>query len=192
MDNVCIICREEMQAGNACKKLPCSHIFHKSCLRTWFQRQQTCPTCRTDILQRTAAPTAARGAAPAAAVPGARAGVGAGAGRAQQQQARGGGGAGDAAAAGAQAQSGTSGASSAAAAAPAPQAPLPPGFMQWPPQFAAAAAGFTQPPHLPPPLNSDNFAAGANNPFLGMLFYFVLYSLSRGDQTVARGTNLAL
>lgn len=33
------------------KKLPCDHIFHKSCLRSWFQRQQTCPTCRTSILR---------------------------------------------------------------------------------------------------------------------------------------------
>ena len=32
------------------KKLPCNHIFHKSCLRSWFQRQQTCPTCRLDVL----------------------------------------------------------------------------------------------------------------------------------------------
>lgn len=30
-DNVCIICREEMAQG--CKKLPCNHIFHTSCLR---------------------------------------------------------------------------------------------------------------------------------------------------------------
>ena len=168
MDNVCIICREEMQAGNACKKLPCSHIFHKNCLRTWFQRQQTCPTCRTDILQRTASPTAARAAAPAAAAPGAGAG-------AQQQQARGGAASGAGAAAGAQSQTGASGASSlrraAAAAAPAAQAPLPPGFMPWPPQFAAAAA---QPPHLPPSLNADIFTAGANNPFFGMRLCFVL------------------
>ncbi|XP_046849240.1 E3 ubiquitin-protein ligase synoviolin B-like isoform X2 [Xenia sp. Carnegie-2017] len=48
-DNVCIICREEM-TGQA-KKLPCNHIFHVSCLRSWFQRQQTCPTCRMDVLQ---------------------------------------------------------------------------------------------------------------------------------------------
>lgn len=48
-DNVCIICREEMVT--ACKKLPCNHIFHASCLRSWFQRQQTCPTCRMDILR---------------------------------------------------------------------------------------------------------------------------------------------
>lgn len=50
-DNVCIICREEMHAGVASKKLPCNHIFHTSCLRSWFQRQQTCPTCRLNILR---------------------------------------------------------------------------------------------------------------------------------------------
>ena len=48
-DNVCIICREEMTTS--CKKLPCNHIFHTSCLRSWFQRQQTCPTCRLDVLR---------------------------------------------------------------------------------------------------------------------------------------------
>lgn len=48
-DNVCIICREEMTSAS--KKLPCNHIFHVSCLRSWFQRQQTCPTCRLNILQ---------------------------------------------------------------------------------------------------------------------------------------------
>ncbi len=45
-DNVCIICRDEMVASPSTKKLPCNHIFHKNCLRSWFQRQQTCPTCR--------------------------------------------------------------------------------------------------------------------------------------------------
>ncbi|KAJ8308181.1 hypothetical protein KUTeg_013055 [Tegillarca granosa] len=48
-DNVCIICREEMMTNS--KKLPCNHIFHTSCLRSWFQRQQTCPTCRMDVLR---------------------------------------------------------------------------------------------------------------------------------------------
>ncbi|GAB6022170.1 hypothetical protein CHUAL_006307 [Chamberlinius hualienensis] len=49
LDNVCIICREEMTTAS--KKLPCNHIFHASCLRSWFQRQQTCPTCRMDVLR---------------------------------------------------------------------------------------------------------------------------------------------
>nr|SVE80035.1 EOG090X03TK [Daphnia magna]SVE81232.1 EOG090X03TK [Daphnia magna] len=48
-DNVCIICREEMVTG--AKKLPCNHIFHATCLRSWFQRQQTCPTCRLEVLR---------------------------------------------------------------------------------------------------------------------------------------------
>lgn len=37
----------------ASKKLPCNHIFHTACLRSWFQRQQTCPTCRLNILRPT-------------------------------------------------------------------------------------------------------------------------------------------
>lgn len=56
-DNVCIICREEMVSAS--KKLPCNHIFHAACLRSWFQRQQTCPTCRLNIL-RTTNPNEAR------------------------------------------------------------------------------------------------------------------------------------
>ncbi|XP_047034238.1 E3 ubiquitin-protein ligase synoviolin [Helicoverpa zea] len=68
-DNECIICREEMHTG--AKKLPCNHIFHAACLRLWFQRQQTCPTCRLNVL-RAPAPEAggAAGPAPAPAHPG--------------------------------------------------------------------------------------------------------------------------
>jgi len=61
VDNVCIICREEMITG--AKKLPCGHIFHAACLRSWFQRQQTCPTCRMDILRQPATPAATADAA---------------------------------------------------------------------------------------------------------------------------------
>ncbi|XP_053613683.1 E3 ubiquitin-protein ligase synoviolin B [Plodia interpunctella] len=61
-DNECIICREEMHTG--AKKLPCNHIFHAACLRLWFQRQQTCPTCRLNVL-RAPAPEPAPGPAPA-------------------------------------------------------------------------------------------------------------------------------
>lgn len=55
-DRTCIICREELvSAGQDLpahpdgpnttpKKLPCGHIFHFYCLRSWLERQQSCPT----------------------------------------------------------------------------------------------------------------------------------------------------
>lgn len=73
-DGTCIICREEMRpwhqpaapgGDNAAnrrasrvilderqrpKKLPCGHILHFGCLRSWLERQQVCPTCRSSVL----------------------------------------------------------------------------------------------------------------------------------------------
>ena len=69
-DKTCIICRDEMSLPTAVperedasaqppasqgpanqqgpnmtpKKLPCGHIFHFFCLRSWLERQQSCPT----------------------------------------------------------------------------------------------------------------------------------------------------
>ena len=48
-DNTCIICREEMTVQEDPKKLPCGHIFHFRCLRSWLERQQSCPTCRRSV-----------------------------------------------------------------------------------------------------------------------------------------------
>lgn len=42
-DATCIICREEMVTA---KKLLCGHLFHVHCLKSWLERQNTCPTCR--------------------------------------------------------------------------------------------------------------------------------------------------
>jgi hypothetical protein len=67
-DPTCIICREDMQVQQSIKRLSCQHVFHKNCLRSWFQRQQTCmlmvdvtnwilnmtiqgPICRTTVLR---------------------------------------------------------------------------------------------------------------------------------------------
>lgn len=66
-DNVCIICREEMTPASRAKRLPCAHMFHAMCLRSWFQRQQTCPTCRMDILRTPSASSATNNPAGAAA-----------------------------------------------------------------------------------------------------------------------------
>lgn len=62
-DRTCIICRDEMLAleempptiqaserqRSTPKILTCGHIFHANCLRSWLQRQQSCPTCRTSV-----------------------------------------------------------------------------------------------------------------------------------------------
>ncbi len=47
-DRTCVICRDEMDAA---KKLPCGHLFHADCLRSWLERQQTCPTCRVSVVE---------------------------------------------------------------------------------------------------------------------------------------------
>ena len=98
-EDTCIICREEMRpyallnAGNGGpeqvvrnpvaermrpKKLPCGHILHFACLRSWLERQQICPTCRRPVVPdgRTPPPVPGQPAAnaaagqPGAAVPG--------------------------------------------------------------------------------------------------------------------------
>ncbi|GES76729.1 E3 ubiquitin-protein ligase synoviolin [Rhizophagus clarus] len=38
--------------GDVPKKLPCGHIFHFHCLRSWLERQQSCPTCRRPVLEQ--------------------------------------------------------------------------------------------------------------------------------------------
>lgn len=58
-DDTCIICREEMRPWNPqdpvrlertrAKKLPCGHILHQGCLKSWLERQQVCPTCRRPV-----------------------------------------------------------------------------------------------------------------------------------------------
>jgi autocrine motility factor receptor len=42
----CAICWEKM---NAARKLPCGHLFHNSCLRSWLEQDTSCPTCRTTL-----------------------------------------------------------------------------------------------------------------------------------------------
>lgn len=58
-EDTCIICREEMRPWDPTagqvertrpKKLPCGHILHFGCLKSWLERQQVCPTCRSSVV----------------------------------------------------------------------------------------------------------------------------------------------
>lgn len=42
----CAICWDEMKTA---RKLPCGHLFHHSCLRSWLEQDTSCPTCRTSL-----------------------------------------------------------------------------------------------------------------------------------------------
>lgn len=50
LNDTCAICQMNMESA---KKLPCGHMFHRNCLRQWFQRIEvhTCPICRLSLLQ---------------------------------------------------------------------------------------------------------------------------------------------
>ncbi|TVY73588.1 ERAD-associated E3 ubiquitin-protein ligase HRD1, partial [Lachnellula suecica] len=76
-EDTCIICREDMRPWSVTnpqappagpgeapparpaatvnersrpKKLPCGHILHLGCLKSWLERQQVCPTCRAPVV----------------------------------------------------------------------------------------------------------------------------------------------
>lgn len=71
-EDTCIICREEMRPWDPAdsshversraKRLPCGHILHFGCLKSWLERQQVCPTCRRPVARDGQQPAANGGA----------------------------------------------------------------------------------------------------------------------------------
>lgn len=45
-EDSCAICWEDMESA---RKLPCGHMFHSGCLRSWLEQDTTCPTCRKQL-----------------------------------------------------------------------------------------------------------------------------------------------
>ena len=48
--SICSICLEEYDNDNIISKLNCNHIFHKECIKEWFQKNNNCPNCRKIII----------------------------------------------------------------------------------------------------------------------------------------------
>lgn len=46
--NDCAICQESI-TGEMARLRHCRHVYHRTCLTTWFQSSVRCPVCRHDI-----------------------------------------------------------------------------------------------------------------------------------------------
>ena len=48
---ICPICIDMFKEREFCRKLPCSHCFHKKCIDRWFKKEHVdCPMCRTKVI----------------------------------------------------------------------------------------------------------------------------------------------
>ncbi|KZV38819.1 hypothetical protein F511_21821 [Dorcoceras hygrometricum] len=45
----CSICLEDFDLGCQVVSMPCSHVFHEECIKTWLRRSHYCPLCRFEM-----------------------------------------------------------------------------------------------------------------------------------------------
>jgi len=45
----CMVCLSEWANGNECRRLPCGHVFHASCIDEWLRRCTDCPICKANV-----------------------------------------------------------------------------------------------------------------------------------------------
>ncbi|XP_036425088.1 RING finger protein 148 [Colossoma macropomum] len=50
-ENNCAVCIDSFKRGDIVTTLPCSHLFHKTCIEPWLLEHHTCPMCKYDILK---------------------------------------------------------------------------------------------------------------------------------------------
>ncbi|KAL4453380.1 hypothetical protein ABPG74_017587 [Tetrahymena malaccensis] len=48
----CSICFLEIENKSSIYELECKHIFHSDCLDTWLKNKNSCPNCRSKVIQR--------------------------------------------------------------------------------------------------------------------------------------------
>ena len=45
----CMICLEELVGGLEVTVMPCSHVFHGTCIIRWLKQSHVCPMCRFEM-----------------------------------------------------------------------------------------------------------------------------------------------
>ncbi|KAH7420579.1 hypothetical protein KP509_13G013000 [Ceratopteris richardii] len=48
----CVICQEYYRGGDSVITLPCKHMYHKGCIRTWLEMKKVCPVCNAEVSVR--------------------------------------------------------------------------------------------------------------------------------------------
>ncbi|KAG6504760.1 hypothetical protein ZIOFF_037107 [Zingiber officinale] len=62
----CAVCLCEFEDDEALRLLPhCNHVFHLDCIDAWLEAHVTCPVCRANLAEQSAADSADHGAPPA-------------------------------------------------------------------------------------------------------------------------------
>ena len=45
----CVICLEDFKSGEKATLLPCVHLFHKNCIKSWLKSKNNCPICKFEL-----------------------------------------------------------------------------------------------------------------------------------------------
>lgn len=59
-DAICCICLNKYVDDDELRELPCSHVFHVDCVDKWLKINASCPLCKSELCESSAAPTVAR------------------------------------------------------------------------------------------------------------------------------------
>ncbi|KAL6597389.1 hypothetical protein ACP70R_046829 [Stipagrostis hirtigluma subsp. patula] len=46
---ICPVCKDHMPIRTIAKQLPCTHLYHSSCILPWLGSRNTCPVCRYEL-----------------------------------------------------------------------------------------------------------------------------------------------
>lgn len=52
----CPVCLENFTVGSHVTRMPCSHVFHRTCILSWLNKSHVCPLCRFQLPSEYSAP----------------------------------------------------------------------------------------------------------------------------------------